>query len=103
MKKLALAALAVLGLALASCTTVTGQAYAGYEAAAKKGVQLADDNAIKTITDNICAVPYGAVIRNTQFIPVAKAACLPAGANSAPDSLLPTATPIPSSSALKAQ
>ena len=101
--KLAITAALVAAFSLSNCTTVTGQAYAGYEAAAKKGVQLADDNAIKTITDNICAVPYGAVIRNTQFIPVAKAACLPAGANSAPDSLLPTATPIPPSSALKAQ
>jgi len=84
----------IAALALTGCTTTTAQLYSGYEQAAKKGIEAADDNNIKTLTDSICGVPYGAVIRNTQFIPVAKAACLPAGANSAPDSLLPTATPI---------
>ena len=76
-----------------ACTTTTAQLYAGYESAAKKGLEAADDNNIRTLTDGICGVPYGAVIRNSQFIPLAKAACLPAGGNSAPDSLLPTAQP----------
>ena len=90
MKKL-LPAVVLIAAMLSGCTTVTGAAYAGYETAAKKGIETADDNQIKTLSDAICAVPYGAILRNTAFIPVAKAACLPQGAANAPDTTLPAA------------
>ncbi|HEY8027681.1 MAG TPA: hypothetical protein VIF60_24285 [Burkholderiaceae bacterium] len=89
MKMLKLAAALVAAFCFSGCTTVTGQAYAGYETAARKGIEMADDNNIKTLSDAICAVPYGAILRNAQFIPVAKAACLPPGSNNAPDTTLP--------------
>ncbi|HEX7642963.1 MAG TPA: hypothetical protein VF472_12220 [Burkholderiaceae bacterium] len=104
MKKLLLLA-AALGLAAcqSGCTTVTGSAYAGYESAARKGIEVANDNAIKTTMDAICAWPYGAILRNPQAIPVAKAACLPQSVNNAPETTLPAAIAAPASSAQKAQ
>jgi hypothetical protein len=86
--------ISLLALATTGCTTVTGAAYAGYETGAKKGVEVANDNAVRTLTDSICAMPYGAILRNTYFIPVAKAACLPQGASNAPETTLPTPSPI---------
>lgn len=48
---------------LAGCTTTTATMYAGYETAAKKGVQLADDNLRTTLVDAICGTPYASVQR----------------------------------------
>jgi hypothetical protein len=82
----------VAAFSFSGCTTVTGATYAGYETGARKGVEVANDNAIRTLADSICGMPYGAILRNTYFIPVAKAACLPAGAANAPDTTLPASS-----------
>jgi hypothetical protein len=73
-----------LGMILASfclvgCTTTGAQLYSGYEQAAKKGVEAADDNTIKSLMDGICATPIGAVLRHPEFQSVVKDACMPAG------------------------
>lgn len=91
MKKLfALAAI----VALTGCTAVAQQAVTGYEATLVERVKAADDQAIKTWSTAACATPYSAAIRNTAIIPALKALCLPAGSNSNPDGLLPTAAPL---------
>jgi uncharacterized protein YceK len=77
---------------LSGCTTVAQQAITGYEAAALKSVEAADDNAIRVWATAACGTPYSAAIRNTQIVPALKALCLPAGATSSPVTLLDTVT-----------
>lgn len=73
---------------LSGCTTVAQQAVTGYEAAALKSIQAADDNAIAVWSTMACATPYSAAIRNAQIVPALKALCLPAGSQSSPATLL---------------
>jgi hypothetical protein len=77
-------------LSISGCASVS-QAYAAKEASAEVDIHLAQKNAIHTLKTAICAVPYGDVIANPEFQPVAKAACLPAAGSITPDSLLPQA------------
>lgn len=73
---------------LSGCGTVN-PLVAGYEKKVQVDVQGANDNYIHGIEAAICAVPYGAIIRNPEFVPIAKSACLPSGAGSSPVTLLP--------------
>ena len=75
---------------LAGCSTVTQQAITGYEAAALKSIEAADDNTIRIWTVTACGTPYSAAIRNVQIIPALRALCLPAGSGSSPITLLDT-------------
>ena len=52
---------------------------AAQDAAVVKDTKAANDNLVRGIEEGICAVPIGAVIRNSEFVPIAQAACLPAG------------------------
>ena len=63
------------------CANLSGCAtyVAAQDAALVKSVQAANDNLVRGIEEGICAVPIGAVIRNSEFVPIAQAACLPAG------------------------
>jgi hypothetical protein len=56
----------IIGLCmLAGCTTTTATLYAGWETAAKKGVQAADDNLVTTLHDAWCGLPYSALQRQS--------------------------------------
>jgi hypothetical protein len=79
----------IVGAASLSGCASFSQAYAAQEASTTVGMHVAQKNIIKTLTDAICAVPYGDVIANPSFQPTAKAACLPSGGANSPDSLLP--------------
>lgn len=61
---------------------------AGYGEKVVRDVQGANDNLIHGLEVAICGVPYGAILRNPEFIPVAKAACLANGDQSNPNLLL---------------
>lgn len=64
------------------------QAVTGYETAAAKGLQAAEDNNVRVWAFSACATPFSAAIRNPQIVPALKALCLPAGAASSPVTLL---------------
>jgi uncharacterized protein YceK len=85
MKSLFLAVLAV--FVLSGCGTLNTYV-AAQNAAAVKDTKAANDNLVRGIEESICEVPIGAVIRNSEFVPIAQAACLPAGANQNPVQLL---------------
>ena len=57
------------------------------QAAVIRDAQTANDNMVHGIEAASCAVPIGAVIRNPEFIPIAEAACMPAGTQSNPVSM----------------
>lgn len=78
----------IFAVMLSACSTVN-PLVAGYEKGVQTGVQGANDNLIHGIEASICAVPYGAIIRNPEFVPIATAACLPTGDKSNPVMLLP--------------
>jgi hypothetical protein len=71
---------------LAGCGTMNST-IAGLEQKSVADVRAANDNAIHGVEASICAMPIGAVIRNTEFVPIARAACLPAGSASSPVTL----------------
>ncbi|MBX9900810.1 MAG: hypothetical protein K2Y28_08510 [Burkholderiaceae bacterium] len=63
------------------------QVVSGYETAAIKGIQAAEDNNIRIWSANACGTPFSAAIRNPQLIPALKALCLPAGSSGNPSAL----------------
>jgi hypothetical protein len=57
-----------LGAALLSgCTTTTASMYSGLYTQAKAGVQVFDDNSLKTMRDILCAQPYSAIQRHPEM------------------------------------
>lgn len=74
-------------LLLTACTTVAQQAITGYEAAALKSIQAANDNAIQVWSIAACGTPYSAAVRNPGIIPALKVLCLPAGPQAAPNTM----------------
>ena len=87
MKSLYLAVLVTVCVLLSGCGTLNTYV-AAQNAAAVKDTKAANDNLVRGIEESICEVPIGAVIRNSEFVPIAQAACLPAGANQNPVQLL---------------
>jgi len=79
MKKVALISL----ILLSGCGTLNSTV-AGFNQKAISDTRGANDNLVHALEAGICEVPIGAVIRNSEFVPVAKAACLPAGQASSP-------------------
>ncbi len=73
--------------ALTACAGLQ-QAITGYESAAIKGIQAAEDNNVRMWTANACGTPFSAAIRNPSIVPALKALCLPAGGGVNPTSLL---------------
>ena len=73
----------ILLLFLGGCGSINSYV-AAQNAMIVKDTKAADDNLVHGIENGICAVPVGAVIRNTEFIPIAESACLPAGTNNSP-------------------
>ena len=65
-------------LLLSGCGSINSYV-AAQDAAVVKDTKAANDNLVRGIEEGICAVPIGAVIRNSEFVPIAQAACLPAG------------------------
>lgn len=65
-------------LMLSGCGTLN-PVIAGYTSTAIANTKAANDNYINAIEAAICSVPVGAVIRHPEFIPLARAACLPGG------------------------
>lgn len=60
-------ALAGTGLLLAACTTTTASMYSGLYTQAKAGVQVFDDNTLKTMRDMLCAQPYSSIQRHPEY------------------------------------
>lgn len=60
---------------LAGCTTTTASIARGYEAQAKAGVQLFDDNQLMLLKDSLCWQPYGAVQRHPEMQPAIVSLC----------------------------
>lgn len=59
---------ALTGAALLSgCTTTTASMYSGLYTQAKAGVQVFDDNSLKTMRDMLCAQPYSAIQRHPEL------------------------------------
>lgn len=79
-------------LCISGCETVNSYV-AAQNSVIIKDTKAADDNAVHAIEAAICAVPVGAVIRNTEFIPIAQHACI---SPTAPDVLFtpPAAVPV---------
>ena len=67
------------------------------QAAVIRDAQTANDNMVHGIEAASCAVPIGAVIRNPEFIPIAEAACMPAGTQSNPVSMFQSMQSAPAS------
>ena len=70
---------------------------AANEAGVVRDAQTANDNMVHGIEAASCAVPIGAVIRNPEFIPIAEAACMPAGTQSNPVSMFQSMQSAPAS------
>ena len=70
---------------------------AANEAGVIRDAQTANDNMVHGIEAASCAVPIGAVIRNPEFIPIAEAACMPAGTQSNPVSMFQSMQSAPAS------
>ncbi len=81
-----LAALAA--LTLTGCGASYQTAINGYESAAIKDIQAAEDNHIMMWTAVGCATPLSAIARHPNIVPALQALCLPAGANANPALLL---------------
>lgn len=69
------------------------QAVSGYESAAIKGIQAAEDNNIHAWTANACGTPISAMIRNPGISPALLALCLPGGKSSDPAAFFNALTP----------
>jgi hypothetical protein len=54
-------------LFLPGCTTTTASMYSGLYTQAKAGVQVFDDNSLKTMKDILCAQPYSAIQRHPEM------------------------------------
>jgi uncharacterized protein YceK len=63
---------------LTGCGTMNST-IAGFGSKAAADARAANDNMIGAIELSICAVPIGAVLRHSEFIPIARVACLPGG------------------------
>lgn len=76
--------LLVMALPLAGCETMNAGSsaainyLAGNESSTKQNVQKADDLNLKALTDALCAIPYGAVVRNATGNPKIPAAIMDA-------------------------
>lgn len=75
-------------LMLSGCGTLN-PVIAGYTSTAIASARAANDNYIAAIEAAICSVPVGAVIRHPEFIPLARAACLPGGISPDASALFP--------------
>ena len=84
MKKLAI----LIPIVLCGCTALN-TTIGAYDTKIALDAKVANNNLMQQLTFGVCSVPIGAVLGNPQFIPVAKAACLPSGANSSPATILP--------------
>lgn len=78
MKTLFIAALLLAASLVAGCGSLN-PVIAGLETTAIANTRAANDNYVAAIEAAICSVPVGAVIRHPEFIPLARAACLPGG------------------------
>lgn len=83
-------AILIASIVLAACAGFQ-QAVTGYESAAIKGVQSAEDNNIAMWTVNACGTPFSAAIRHPEVVSALKALCLPSGSASNPSTLLDAA------------
>lgn len=50
-----------------ACTTTTASMYSGLYTQAKAGVQVFDDNSLKTMKDILCAQPYSSIQRHPEY------------------------------------
>ena len=79
-------------LSLCGCAGIQ-QAVSGYESAAIKGIQAAEDNNIRAWAANACGTPLSAMIRNPNISPALLALCVPAGKSSDPAAVFNLITP----------
>ena len=61
--------LAVALLALGGCTSTMNAAYQAEKTEAVTAVQTLDDNALQAAIQALCAMPYGAIVRNQAKVP----------------------------------
>ncbi len=78
---------AIAPLLLGACAAYQ-QAATGYEAAAIRGIQAAEDNNISLWRVNACGTPLSAIMRHPDIVPALRMLCLPAGAMESPALLL---------------
>ncbi len=70
--------LAILVLLVGGCASYQ-QAAIGYEAAAIRGIQTAEDNNIFMWKVNACGTPLSAIMRHPDIVPALRMLCLPGG------------------------
>ena len=89
MKPALLIGLLPLAFILTGCPSSMSTAVAGYTTKVAADARATNDNMVQAIELAICAVPVGAVIRNPEFIPLARTACLPGGVSPDAGALFP--------------
>lgn len=73
--KSSLLVISILSLSLLSSCAGFNQAVAAKEKSGTIAVQTADDNLVTEIIDQLCLLPYGAVVRNQKIQTPVQSAC----------------------------